>query len=183
MDEHLTNGAQPGDAGTSSSGGAQAGSEGSNPSEDGSSLTLTEINQLLGKQYKDKTSALKSLKDMSSMAGKAADLGGRKEESTGALEERMKALELDAYFARNPDHEANREILEALALKNNTTIQKAADLEVYKELSKRASKPEKRTVVESKNRQQTTSDRDKAFEQARSTGDWGSFIVEHHMKE
>jgi len=54
------------------------------------SLSFAEINELTGKDYKDKDSALKSIKDMSSMAGKAADLEGKlkkKEESLSPDEE------------------------------------------------------------------------------------------------
>jgi len=185
MDEHLTYGAQPGDASTPSSGGTAAGSEGSDPSADGLSLTLAEINGLLGKQYKDKTTALKSLKDMSSMAGKAADLSGRRDDQeVSSLKAEIEAIKLESWFARNPEHESNRKILEALAKANSTSIEKAAELEEYQAITKPSSKPEKRTVVESRNRQQPSDTRDKDLEKAKKGDmDWGTFLRKNYIEK
>ena len=185
MDEHLTNGAQSDDASTPSADGTAAGSEGSNPSGDGSTLTLAEINDLLGKQYKDKATALKSLKDMSSMAGKAADLSGRKDDQeVSSLKAEIEAIKLESWFARNPEHEGNRKILEALAKANNTSIEKAAELEEYQALVKPTSKPEKRTVVDSKNRQPSTDTRDKDLDKAKKGElDWGAYLRKHYIEK
>jgi hypothetical protein len=185
MDEHLTNGAQPGAETSPASGGTAAGSEGSNPSGDGSTLTLAEINDLLGKQYKDKATALKSLKDMSSMAGKAADLSGRKDDQEiSTLKAEMEAIRLDSWFTKNPEHEPNRKILAALAKANNTTIEKAVELEEYQEISKRTSKPERRTVVDSKSRQQPSDTRNKDFEKAKKGEmDWGTFLRKNYIEK
>lgn len=181
-EEHPTTDIQPDAESTPAAGGSEAGSPTVASSEDGGSLTLAEINQLLGKQYKDKETALKSLKDMSSQAGKVSDLQGRKEEAD-TLKERLEALELDNFFARNPEHESNREILEALALKYKTTVPKAVELDAYQEFAKRVEKKEKRTtVMDSKNRQQSSNDRQKALEDAKKTGEWGKFLIQHHVK-
>lgn len=188
MTEIPTNGAQPDAVSTPAADGAEAGSAVSSPSEDGSTLTLAEINQMLGKQYKDKATALKSLQDMSSMAGRAADLMGRQNGEQPGNEEntkRIEALELDNFFARNPEHEANKTILEALAKANNISIQKATELEAYQDVVKRTAKSEKRTVVDSKPRQQSAAP-DKAytedFAKAKQSGDpsaWGKLVVDH----
>lgn len=179
-EEHPTESTQPSESNVSSEGGEEAVSQAPSDAQDGNNLTLAELNELLGKNFKDKATALKSLKDMSSQAGKSADLEGRVKEFD-ALKQSVDEIKLDAWFARNPEHEANREILEALAHKHDTTIQEAVELEAYQELNKRAPKSEKRTsVMDSKKRQQSSDDRDKALEEAKKSGNFGAFLAKYH---
>ena len=137
-------------------------------------LTLDEINAITGKTYKDKETALKSLKDMSSMAGKAADQMGRKPETVTDTE-RIKALELDNFYARNPEHEANRDILEALADKNGVSVKEAIELPAYKSmLEKTAASVETkkpRTVAAPNGRTAQPSSNKSPIQAAVATGD------------
>lgn len=149
--ENPTTEAKPTAASTPAEGGAEAASQ---PAE---SLTLAEINEITGKNYKSKDSALKSLRDMTKQAGKVADLEGKlersAEESTTA--QRLAELETDNFFARNPQHEANRELLEALAKANGVSVKEASELGTYKSTVERmqAAQPAQRTVMESSQRQ------------------------------
>lgn len=178
-----TNDVQPGAENIPAAGGNEAGSQTPASTQDGQNLTLAEINELLGKQYPDKTTALKSLKDMSSFAGRAADqLGKQNDEAVSKLQKEIDAMKLDTFYARNPEHEANREILEALALKNNVTVEEATELDAYKEFAKGVKK-EKRTVVESNTRQQPSDDKKKAFEEAKKTGDFGKYLADFAIKQ
>lgn len=176
--EHLTSETQPSAESTPAVGGDEAGSQAPSSTEGGDNLTLAELNELLGKQYKDKATALKSLKDMNSMAGRAADQSGKKDVE---LAKRLEALEIENFYARNPEHEANREILEAFAVQHNISVKEAAELDVYKKFAKKGTSDQKRTVMDSKPRTQpVSSDRDKDFEEAKRTGEWGKFLVKYH---
>jgi len=123
------------------------------------SLTLSEINALTGKDYKDKDSALKSIKDMSSMAGKAADLEGKLKEATKvgepktgdeqlqALQEQLSQTQTEVFLANNPDHKDNRDLLEQLAKANNCTVEEATQLDVYKGVTEKVASQGARTVA------------------------------------
>lgn len=144
-EENLTIETQAQDAGSTSGAGDTAVTH-------SESLTLEEINAITGMSYKSKDSALKSIKDMKSMAGKAADLSGRPVEKQEDVAARIKALELDAFYARNPQHETNREILEALAETHGVSVKEATDLPAYKRIATAVEPREPRTVADSNNR-------------------------------
>lgn len=143
-------------------------------------LTLSEINEITGKQYKDKSTALKSLKDMSSQAGKAADLEGKlkkaesepssTEDEIKALKEQIAQNQTDMFFAENPDHKSNRELLEALAVKHGVSVREAADLDSYKSLqeSLKAGKEaqSKRTVADSNKRVSSDTKEEERYKEA-----------------
>lgn len=135
---------------------------------DANSLTLEEINNLTGKQYKDKETALKSIKDMSSQAGKAADLEGKLKEALESgtetpddvvkkLRDELRATQEDVFFANNPEHKENRKILEGIAKAEGVSLADALNSDVYKEVfeAKKIAKESqsKRTIASSKNRQ------------------------------
>lgn len=97
-------------------------------------FTLEELNAITGKTFKTKESALKSIKDMNSMAGKAADLIGndkKASESQIEYEKRIAALEQEAFLARNPQHEANLDLLQTLAKGAGVSFKEAAELPAY----------------------------------------------------
>lgn len=146
-------------------------------------LTLAEINALTGKDYKDKGAALKSIVDMSKQAGKAADLEGKlkayeqaKSETSddqttdevATLREEMAAMKTDQFFAQNPDHAENRDLLEALAFKNNVSLREAVELPAYKGVMDKIAAPEKRTVAASNNRVSSTPAEDPISEAVKS---------------
>lgn len=188
-EEHLTDETQPSAADVQAEGGDEAGSPAPDQNKSAtveSSLTLDEINSLLGKQYKDKDTALKSLKDMSSQAGKVADLLGRTEpKQEGDKDDRYRELEMEVFYARNPEHEANKNILEAFATQHKVSIKEAVELPEYKELSDKLKgaeeAKERRTVVDSNRRQPVSDEYQEDRKKAMETGDWGSFMVKHHL--
>lgn len=121
-------------------------------------LSLAEINELTGKNYKDKETALKSIKDMSSQAGKAADLEGKLAKAKEAvgngenpevaeLREQLNQLQQDAFYSQNP--EVNRALAETIAKANGITPQEAIATDLYKNT---VAAPDKRTVAQSNSR-------------------------------
>lgn len=120
-------------------------------------FTLEELNAITGKTYKSKDSAIKSIKDMNSMAGKAADIIGNDKkagESKAQYEERIAALEQDNFLARNPQHEANLELLQTLAKGAGVSLKEAAELPAYLKVieSTQQATQSKRTIPSSNSR-------------------------------
>lgn len=121
------------------------------------SLTLAEINEITGMSYKDKDSALKSIKDMKSQAGKAADLEGKvkqaqadpntSNELLAQLQEELNQTKLDVFYSKHPD--ANKELIETIAKANGISPQEAMESDLYKST---VTAPSKRTVADSNNR-------------------------------
>jgi len=122
------------------------------------SLTLSEINDLTGKTYKDKESALKSIKDMSSQAGKAADLEGKlkKVETPNkqltAVQEQLSQLQNDAFFKDNEDFNTNRELIEKIAKADGISNQEVVETELYKSVSGTVASQSTRTVASTNGR-------------------------------
>lgn len=78
-------------------------------------LTLKELNELTGKNYKDKTTALKSLKDTYSFVGKRKEdiikeLGGANE---GIVNE-LKTIKDNMFYDKNPEYAPYRKVMEKM---------------------------------------------------------------------
>lgn len=101
-------------AGVTPSSGDKSADEGSNP-ESSSALTLDELNQYLGKDFKSKEAALKSFKDTFNYVGKRKeDIVKEAVDEKPNLEEKVKFLEQDNWFARNNQYESYRSTITAL---------------------------------------------------------------------
>lgn len=80
-------------------------------------LSLKEINDLLGKDYKDKETALKSIKDTVSYVGKKKEdiareiLGNNQSES---LQKEIKQIKENMFYKDNPDLENYRTLIQKL---------------------------------------------------------------------
>lgn len=149
-------------------------------------LTLAEINEITGMSYKSKEAALKSIKDMKSMAGKAADLSG-KTVDIASLQTEIENLKEREFLARNPQVETNLEVLKLIAKGAGVSLQEAAELPQFKSLTeaKAGETVTKRTIASSNNRTvQSTSDQ--AFNAQEHAGDaqkMGEFVVNSFFKK
>ena len=169
---------------------AAAGDEAESVAPDSSatdSLTLEELNEITGKNYKDKDSALKSIKDMNSQAGKAANLEGQikaakqdpevSSDELATLREELNQTKLEVFYSQNPD--ANRELLETIAKANGLSPQEAMNTDLYKNTV--AKEPEKRTVAASNNR---VASGEKPFNPADYPGDkdaLAKYVTENYL--
>jgi len=84
---------------------APEGADSNVPDNSPDTLTLAELNESLGKNFKDKATALKSFKDTFSYVGKrkediAKELGG----NTEALANEIRQIKENAFFEKNPDY-------------------------------------------------------------------------------
>lgn len=116
-------------------------------------LTLAEINEITGMSYKSKDAALKSIKDMKSMAGKAADLTGKLDD-IASLQAKVEELTEREFVARNPQIEANLEVLKLMAKGAGVSLQEAAELPQFKSLLETtgSATQNRRTIASSNNR-------------------------------
>lgn len=150
-------------------------------------LTLAEINEITGMSYKTKESALKSIKDMKSMAGKAADLSG-KTDDIASLKTEIESLKEREFLARNPQIETNLEVLKLIAKGAGVSLQEASELPQFKTLMESRTGSEnvtKRTIASSNNRvvQHTGNEVFNPQEHAGDAQKMGEFVVNQFFKK
>lgn len=87
-------------------------SESSNPTETVSSetvenLSLKEINSFLGKNYKDKGTALKSIKDTFSFVGKKIEASAPVSQSdNGEVAKQLREMKTELFYSKHPEYES-----------------------------------------------------------------------------
>lgn len=149
-------------------------------------LTLAEINEITGMSYKSKEAALKSIKDMKSMAGKAADLSGQVD-NIASLQAQVEELKEREFVARNPQIEANLDTLKLIAKGAGVSLQEAAELPQAKALFELtgSTTQNKRTIASSNNRvvQPAPTDSFKPEEHAGDPLKMGEFVVNQFFKK
>lgn len=149
-------------------------------------LTLAEINEITGMSYKSKEAALKSIKDMKSMAGKAADLSG-KTVDIASLQTEIENLKEREFLARNPQVETNLEVLKLIAKGAGVSLQEAAELPQFKSLTEaKAGEPVTKRTIASSNNRTVQSTNDQAFNAEEHAGDatkMGEFVVNQFFKK
>jgi hypothetical protein len=140
--ENITPGTLPEQGGE----GAVIGNQGA-PAVPSDSMSLSEINSHLGKNFADKETALKALKDTFSYVGRKTEPDDELIKAKGYLT--RAELENELFFRDNPGHAANKEILSAIASAKGTTLAEAAKTESYKKLFEGASEFEKTQSLKS----------------------------------
>lgn len=181
MDEqNITDGSLPVQAGGESAVEAvvPAQSEGANvkqaeaPSGNPEALTLSEMNAYLGKNFPDKATALKALKDTFIFVGK----------KTEKVEENLKEKGFmtkqefdDALFYRdNPNHAPHKEVLDSIAKAKGISLSEAAKTDSYKKLFEGAENYTKsqslKSVLESNPRLASVENRAKTVQDAIKAG-------------
>lgn len=124
-------------------------------------LTLEELNEHLGKRFKTKEGALKSLKDTYSFVGKP-------KEATST--EDVQSLKTEMFFLKNPDYAGKmKPVLETFAKANGISLEEASQLKDFKETHEayKLLENQKTTVMPSSARQAVPKDRDTRVANAR----------------
>lgn len=103
-----------------------SGDQGSGSSDGGaavdSSLSLSELNTFLGKDFKDKDTALKALKDTQAFVGKRKDdiaaevraelaQNGNNAQQSPGLESKVQQLENDLFYSKNAEYEPYKDVI------------------------------------------------------------------------
>lgn len=138
-----------------------------------SGLSLDELNETLGKQFKDKESALKALKDTFSYVGKKVDQVEEELKTKGFISKRE--LEDTLFYRDNPEYGAHRDLIDAYASKFGISPQEAVKADALGNLFAKAQKADSyesnQSVIESNPRLVATkSNLDKAREIVQRSG-------------
>lgn len=105
------------------------------------------ISEITGwKDIPDDETAVKRVKDLQSYVGKQ-----KSQKSEDAVKELMDSgqfitkeqYETDMFFSKNEQYNRDRELLEAIAVKNDISVREAVDTDTYKSLSEKISGYEK----------------------------------------
>lgn len=82
---------------------------------DANNLILDELNSLLGKNFKDKATALKSVKDTYSYVGKRKeDITKELSSGTENVTKELKEIKSNMFFDKNPDYVQYRSLMEKM---------------------------------------------------------------------
>ena len=146
---------------------------GQNPQEP--TFTLSELKTALGKDFKDKDSTLKSLKDTQSYVAQVGTLKSQIEKlqgssaspaATGELAElkaQLEAIQKDNFFERNTQFKQLRPVVETFAKAHGKPLNEVVELPEIKELLTKVSGFEQsqkmRTVLESNPRLASSQDK------------------------
>lgn len=139
------------------------------------SIPLSELKNILGKNWKDKDTALKSLKEMQSYTGKVGplekELSELKSKTIGVATppanneviQRISSLENELWFEKNSQYKSMRPIVEKLAKAEGKGLHEVVELPELKDLFSKAQGFEKtqnlRTVLESNPRLASSQDK------------------------
>lgn len=79
-------------------------------------LSLAELNTLLGKDFKDKATALKSVKDTYAYVGKKVDTvaSTAQAQSSPEIEAKLNSLEQQVFYANHPEYKGHEAIIKAM---------------------------------------------------------------------
>lgn len=139
----------PGEADVTSSEGE--GQESANQSSN--NVTLEQLEAITGKSYKSVDKALKSIKDTQNYVGDLGSKVSQYEERYGSLDNTdnddssksdddsgndntltKEEYERDRWFDKNDQYEEHREVIEALAERNNVPVSEVVEMEGFKSL-------------------------------------------------
>lgn len=77
-------------------------------------LSLAELNQYLGKDFKDKATALKAVKDTFSFVGKKIETAAPSVQPDPELKAKVQSLEEEVFYANHPEYKDHRDVIKAL---------------------------------------------------------------------
>ena len=113
-------------------------------------LSLKEINEHLGKTYKDKESALKSLKDTFSFVGKKIEQAAPvASESNNDVAKQLKEMKTDLFYSKNPDYEPYRGVISKMGENPADVVQTPEFKDVFVKAAGYDKIQKSKTVLES----------------------------------
>jgi len=105
------------------------------------SLTLTELNAMVGRNYKDKATALKSLKETYSTVTKAGQLEQKVEKLKAQLTDKdsalgeIKQIKEQLFYTQNPQYAPYKETISAMGSNPSEVVEKDAFKKIFVDLS------------------------------------------------
>lgn len=162
---------------------------------DDSTLTLAELNQFLGKDFKDKGKALQSLKDTQSFVGKRredieaevrASLQGATPPSTPpsgadapASKSEVQSLKNDLFYSEHPQYKEHRTLIEKLGANPAEVVESPEFKAVFEKIQVADEVASKKSIVSSSPRlAQAKSSTDEAVRVANARGTSSTDVAE-----
>lgn len=166
--DNLTPDTLPGGAHVEPSGGNEAVAD---------TLSLAELNQYLGKDFKDKATALKAVKDTFSFVGKKQETPATPVASA-ELEAKVQSLEEEVFYSKHPEHAANRDIIKAMGGKPSEVVGTDAYKALFEKVKVADEVQKKQSVLSSNSRvAANASYRDEAVTVANAVGSSGDDVA------
>lgn len=132
-----------------------------NESQPVENLTLSEMNQHLGKDFKDKDTALKALKDTFSYVGKKKEDILKEFQSlnnTDALAKEIKQIKENSFYKDNPNFAPYRELIGKLGENPEEAVQLPSFKAVFEKAQGYDESTQLKTVLQSSPRLQSSRD-------------------------
>lgn len=156
---------------------------------DSGSLTLDELNKALGKDFKDKDSALKAFKDTFSYVGKRKEdieaevrakiMPSPQSSDDSELKSTVRRLEHDLFFTKNPQYGDMRSVIEKMGSDPAEVVNSPEFKAVFEKVQVANEAESKKSVVSSSPRlAQSKSDMEEAVKIANSRAS-GTDLAEH----
>lgn len=165
---------------------ADGGSADSNQSQDVNTLSLEEIQQTLGKQFPDKATALKAIKDTFSWVGKkqqAAKVQTSQVDTSNFVDKsEVQALRDELWVKDHADLKDHFALIKAFAKESGKTYDEALEAPELKGLveAKKAQAEVSKSVIHSNARvQEFSADYEADREKAIKSGNWVEFMEKH----
>jgi hypothetical protein len=125
-----------------------------NAADSSGSLTLEELNSVLGRTYKDKETALKSLKDTQSMVGKIGNIEKEKETlnkklmETTQIGDELKQIKDELFYTKNPQYAPYRDTIAAMGSNPAEIVEKEGFKKIFADLSEYEKTKSAKSVLE-----------------------------------
>lgn len=160
-------------------------------------LTLDEINSTLGRNYADKPTALKALKETFSFVGKKADEPAKAAEpaptttapdtanadaTAKALADIQQELKTNKFYVNNPEYNTPeaKELIESFGGEPEEVIAKDIFKKALKAIQSESVNDKSQSVMRSNSRVAATdSDYQTDFDSAQESGNWAAFLAKH----
>lgn len=144
-------------------------------------ITLEEIEQVLGKKFPNKETALKSWKDTYSYVGKKSEPAPAPVQQSADNFVSKEQYEEDMWFAAHPDVADQKTLVRALKKETGKTLDEVLELPELKPLleAKKAQAENSKSVIHGNSRIANTADYQTDLEQAIQTGNLADFMAKH----
>lgn len=117
-------------------------------------LSLAELNQLLGRQFKDRDAALKSIQDTYKFATtRVNDIAGKMDETTKGelkrLNDTVETQNREMFYIQNPQYAPHRKLIDSLGKNPGEVVTSDTFKETFVKLEEHGKTVKLRTVLES----------------------------------
>lgn len=149
-------------------------------------LTVAELNALLGKNFKDKATALKSIKETQSFVGvRKQEIAKEVLKDNENIAKELKDLKTNLFFKENPQYKEYRPLIEKLGTNPETVVTSSDFKTVFEKAARFDENQSLKTVLETNSRTAQIRDKFKDADALRAQGrkeEAGELLVNELLK-